>query len=286
MASGPSDLLLDQLLSVAVEAADAGAQVLRRWFRHERLQGHEKTANDFVTQADKESEEAILQVILGHFPEHLILAEESSGEDEPNALDNEPASFQWIIDPLDGTANFLHGLPVFCISIACLYGDQVVAAVIYDPIKDDRFTARRAGGAFWNGKPMSVSESSGLTGAFLATGFPFRAKPALDLYLQLFDSIFQSARGIRRCGAAALDLAFTAAGVFDGFFEFRLSPWDLAAGWLLIEEAGGVVSDLDGGGNILRPGHVLAGGRGTHAALLAAVQEHGIDSRRLGSLEL
>lgn len=283
MPQAADDAYLDRLLRVANEAADAGAEVLRRWFRHDGLAGSEKTKNDFVTQADKESEEAILGVIQGHFPEHRILAEESGEGGSPG---DSPDAYRWIVDPLDGTANFLQGLPVFCISIACCLGERVVAAVIYDPLKDDRFTARRGGGAHWNGRPMSVSELDGLNGAFLATGFPFRAKPALALYLRLFGSTFQHARGIRRCGAAALDLAFTAAGVFDGFFEFRLSPWDLAAGWLLIEEAGGVVTDLEGGGNILYPGHVVAGGSGTHAALLASVERHGISSRVLRDLGL
>ena len=259
---------LDQLLAVALEAADAGAEVLLRWFRHQGLEGEQKQANDFVTQADKESEQAILGVIQGHFPDHRILAEESGR----SGAEADEGGFEWIIDPLDGTSNFLHGLPVFCISIACRHGQNVVAAVIDDPLKQDRFWARRGGGAFWNGRPMSVTPKPGLDGAFLATGFPFRVKAALDLYMGLFQEIFQQARGVRRCGAAALDLAFTAAGVFDGFFEFGLSPWDVAAGLLLIREAGGVVTDLDGGGNILGSGNVLAGGIGVHRGLRRQIE--------------
>ena len=275
---------LDRLLAVAVEAADAGAEVLLRWFRHADLEGGEKELNDFVTQADRESEQAILDVILGHFPSHAVLAEESGVGGGVSGGSADEVGYQWIVDPLDGTANFLHGLPVFCISIACRYGDEIVAAVIDDPLKNDRFTARLGGGAFWNGKAMSVSGLDSAQGAFLATGFPFRAKPALELYLGLFQDVFQQARGIRRCGAAALDLAFTAAGVFDGFFEFRLSPWDLAAGILLVKEAGGTVTDLDGGGNMLDAGNVIAGGSGVHGSLLHMVRDRGLSQATLDGL--
>ena len=277
---GPTDQELDALLAVAVEASDAGAAVLRRWFRHAELRGGEKQRNDFVTQADRESEAAILSVLLGRYPSHRILAEESGA----GGGEGDGDTYEWIVDPLDGTANFLHGLPVFCISIACRRGDEIVAAVIYDPLKQDRFQARQGGGAFWNDRPISVSTHPGSDGAFLATGFPFRAKTALESYLGLFQTVFERAAGIRRCGAAALDLAYTAAGVFDGFFEFRLSPWDVAAGILLIEEAGGTVTDLDGGRNMLRTGNVVAGGPRAQRALLGLVEAQGLSQAVLDGL--
>ncbi len=271
--------ILDQILRVALEASDAGAKVLRRWFRAQNLRVSEKELNDFVTEADRESERAILGVISKNFPDHGILAEESGASGGELS-----EGFQWIVDPLDGTANFLHGLPVFCISIACRWRDQMVVGVIYDPLKDDRFWASKGGGAFWNGQPMSVTGLASLDSAFLATGFPFRAKPALDLYLKLFQDVFERARGIRRCGAAALDLAYTAAGIFDGFFEFRLSPWDVAAGGLLVEEAGGIVTNLDGGRNFLSSGSVLAGGVGVHSALRSQLQALDVTEEKLAEL--
>ncbi len=279
MASTVDPRTLDEILGVAHTACDAGAEVLRKWFRAQDLRASEKELNDFVTQADRESEQAILAVIRDSFPDHRLLAEESgaSGADVSDG-------FQWIVDPLDGTANFLHGLPVFCISVACRFHDQMVVGQILDPLRQERFWATRGGGAFWNGRPMSVTDHGDLSSAFLATGFPFRAKPALDRYVELFKDIFHQARGIRRCGAAALDLAYTAAGVFDGFFEFRLSPWDIAAGALLVEEAGGVVTDLDGGGNFLSSGSVLAAGPGVHAALRSRLSALGMTEQNLVEL--
>ncbi|MEM9592671.1 MAG: inositol monophosphatase family protein [Acidobacteriota bacterium] len=263
-------------LAAAVDAAKAGAEVLRHYFRSADLDVRAKEANDFVTRADHESEERILRVLRGRFPDHRILAEESGRVEALDGRgeggDGGAEAVEWIVDPLDGTSNYLHGLPVFCISIGCRRGENLLAGVVYDPIGDELFTASRGGGAHWNGRPVSVSTGPGLAGAFLATGYPFRARGALDLYLDVFREVFQHAGGVRRCGAAALDLAYTAAGVYDGFFEFRLSPWDLAAGVLLVKEAGGRVSDLDGGEGYFQGGNVVAGGPGVHAELLAAVR--------------
>ena len=189
------------------------------------------------------------------------------------------ADVQWILDPLDGTTNFLQGLPVFSVSIGCREGRDLVAAAVFEPLTGDLFTGTRGGGAHWNGRPMRASSRQGLQGAFLATGYPFRAKAALDLYLAVFREVFLEARAVRRCGSAALDLAYTAAGVYDGFFEFRLSPWDIAAGALLIREAGGVLSDLDGGERYLEYGNLLAGGPGVLAALRAAVRRHASETK-------
>jgi myo-inositol-1(or 4)-monophosphatase len=184
------------------------------------------------------------------------------------------AGHEWLVDPLDGTTNFLQGLPVFCVSVACRYGDQVVAAVVEDPIGGNLFTAALGGGAHWNGRPMSASRQPGLRGAFLATGYPFRSHGTLDVYLATFRDVFLQAKAIRRCGAAALDLAYTAAGVYDGFFEFRLSPWDIGAGVLLVREAGGVVTDVDGGEGFFVSGNVVAGAPPVQRELRQAVAAH------------
>lgn len=257
-----------ELLGAALAAGEAGAAILERYFRSADLQVRTKAKNDFVTQADHESEAAVVGEILRRFPDHRILAEEGS----LNAAGD--AELEWVIDPLDGTTNFLHGLPVWAVSIACRRGDEILAAVILDPCSNNRFTATAGGGAFWNGRRMEVSSRPELDGAFLATGYPFRAKAALDVYLDLFRGIFAHARAIRRCGAAALDLAYVAAGVYDGFFELRLSPWDIAAGALLIREAGGELSDFDGGGRFLASGNVLAGAPGVHRGLLDITRRH------------
>jgi myo-inositol-1(or 4)-monophosphatase len=259
----------EELLTAALAAAEAGARVLSHHFRSATLHVESKGRHDFVTEADRESETAVLAEIRRRFPDHRILAEEGGGAGVGGDSD-----YEWLIDPLDGTTNFLHGLPVFCVSIACRRGSELLAGVVEDPVGGNRFTATRGGGALWNGAPMAVSAQAGLDGAFLATGYPFRALPTLDMYLEIFREVFRQAKAIRRCGSAALDLAYTAAGVYDGFFEFRLSPWDLGAGVLLIEEAGGRVSDLDGGDGYFAGGNLVAGTPGVQRALRAAVSHH------------
>jgi len=264
--------MYDDLLHTAVEGARAGGEVLRRLFRDPSLVADAKGVHDFVSRADRESEAAVVAAIRRRHPDHRIVAEEGglvSAGPRGGGDDHE-----WLVDPLDGTTNFLEGLPVFCVSIACRRGGEIVAGAVLDPLRDDLFTARRGGGAAWNGQPMAVGERPGLDGAFLATGYPFKAKDALDAYLGVFRAALLRAKAIRRCGAAALDLAYVAAGIYDGFFEFRLSAWDLAAGVLLIEEAGGTVSDLDGGRRMLDGGNILAGTPGVHRDLLAVVAEH------------
>ena len=259
----------EDLLDTALAAARAGSEVIRRYFRLDGLEIGRKGKNDFVTQADRESEAAIVDEIHRRHPGHRILAEEGGGADHGQGSEHE-----WLIDPLDGTTNFLQGLPVYCVSIACRRGDELLIAVVDDPEGGNLFTATRGGGAWWNGKRMAVSRQDGLEGSFLATGYPFRALPTLDVYLAIFRDVFRQSKAIRRCGSAALDLAYTAAGVYDGFFEFRLSPWDIGAGILLIEEAGGVVTDLDGGGRSFRSGNVIAGGPTVQRDLLEIVKRH------------
>ncbi|HSF39522.1 MAG TPA: inositol monophosphatase family protein [Thermoanaerobaculia bacterium] len=272
----------EDLLETAIAAARAGAEVVTRYFRDASLEVRRKGENDFVTQADHESEAAILSVIRSRFPDHRILAEEGSGAGDGHG------EYQWLIDPLDGTTNFLQGLPVYCVSIACRRGDELLAAAIEDPEGKNVFTATRGGGAFWNGRRMEASRREGLHGAFLATGYPFRALSTLDCYLDIFRDVFGQAKAIRRCGSAALDLAYTAASVYDGFFEFRLSPWDLGAGILLVREAGGAVSDLDGAHGYFRGGNVVAGGVGVQRELLEMVRVHASEAKldRLNPLEV
>ena len=233
-----------------------------------------KGENDFVTRADRDSEEAVVASIRQRFPDHRILAEEGGERGGTDGHGGGGDAHEWIIDPLDGTTNFLQGLPVWCVSVACRRGDELLAGVVLDPLRDDLYSATRGGGTRWNGKPVQVSRRSGLDGAFLATGYPFKAKPALDAYLAIFRDAFVQARSIRRCGAAALDLAHTAVGIYDGFFEFRLSPWDIGAGVLLVEEAGGRVSDLDGGRTFMAGGNLVAGATGVQRELLAVVSRH------------
>lgn len=256
------------LLQAAVEASEAGARVLRSTFRSADLQVTAKAANDWVSEADRASEAAVTAVLRERFPRHEVLGEEGglSGEGHDG--------YRWLVDPLDGTTNFLRGLPFFCISVACRRGRETVAGVVLDPLRNDLFTAARGGGASWNGRKIKVSGRTGLDGACLATGFPFRAKAALERYLHTFQGAFARAGAIRRCGAAALDLAYTAAGIFDGFWELRLSPWDVAAGALLIEEAGGRVTDLDGGDGYLVGGNVVGGSPAVHGDLLELLGEH------------
>ena len=266
----------EELLRVAIEAARAGGAELRRAFRRADLEVEEKGENDFVTAADRASEAALLAVVRRSFPDHAILAEEAGASGD--------AEWQWIVDPLDGTNNFMQGLPIYCVSVACCHHGRPVAGVVLEPETGDVFTATLGGGAWWNDRRVHASRRDGLAGSFLATGFPFRALVALDPYLAAFREVFQKARAIRRCGAAALDLAHTASGVYDGFFELRLSPWDLAAGVLLVEEAGGRVSDLDGGSGYLASGNVVAGGAAVWGELRHAVALH-VDEAALERLD-
>jgi len=258
----------EELARVAAAAARIGADQLLPRFRDRSLEIEAKAEHDLVSEADRESEAAIVEFLQSRLPDHKILSEEAG------ALGPAEAVHEWIVDPLDGTNNFLQGLPVWGISVACREGADLVAGAIYDPLGDNMFTASRGNGAYWNNEAVRVSAQSGLSGSFLATGYPFKARGAVDTYLQVFRDVFLQARAIRRCGAASLDLAYTAAGVYDGFFEFRLSAWDLAAGAVLIEEAGGRVSDLEGGDDYLTRGNLIAGNPSLHAELLAAVRVH------------
>lgn len=256
------------LIETAITAARAGAAELLPRFRVGDLAVRSKAPNDFVSEADEASERAILAEIGRSFPTHSILSEEEG------VVGGADARHLWIVDPLDGTTNFLQGLPIWGVSVACVRDGEVVAGAILDPLSEQLFSAERGAGARWDGKALRISSRSGLDGAFLATGYPFKAHAALDQYLAAFRAVFGRAKAIRRCGAAVLDLAYTAAGVYDGFFEFRLSPWDLAAGSLLIEEAGGRASDLDGGDRFLIGGNLVAGNPAVQQEMLALIAVH------------
>jgi myo-inositol-1(or 4)-monophosphatase len=255
------------LLAVAMTAAQRGGEVLRRFFgTMEPGQVTEKAQNDFVSTADRESEKVIASYLRAQTPEFGLLAEEAGASGGEGA--------RWVVDPLDGTANFVHSFPHFAVSVALVLDGEVEVGAIYDPMRDELFSAARGGGAWCNGHRLRVSVRRDLTGGFLTTGFPFRVHRMLDVYLRVFHDVFLRVAAIRRPGAAALDLAHTAAGIFDGFFEFCLSPWDIAAGALLVREAGGVVTNLDGTGEIFAHGNVVAATPGVHNELLAVIARH------------
>ena len=240
------------LINIAVRAARKGGDIIMQASdRLDRIRVSEKQAHDFVTNVDQEVEQVLIETIREKFPSHGILAEESG--------DSPGDDFTWIIDPLDGTSNFIHGFPHYAISIALRHKSVIEQAVIYDPIREELFTASRGDGAQLNNRRMRVSTNKNIDGAFLGTGFPFKNKAILDSYLNNFKILFSQAAGIRRAGSAALDLAYVAAGRLDGFWEYGLNIWDIAAGILLIKEAGGIVSDMQGSENYLDSGDIVAG---------------------------
>lgn len=249
-------------LKVAVQATLAGGRVLQRHAgKLKQTQAWMKGPSDWVTDVDHASEKAILRVIRRAFPDHAVKAEES-------APTGGSAGYLWMIDPLDGTSNYMHSFPMYAVSVALARGRQLEVGVIYDPTRRELFTAQRGAGAWLNGRRIRVSPAREFDRAFLATGFPFRAKRLLDPYLESFRRIFSRTGLIRRAGSAALDLAYTACGRLDGFWELSLSAWDMAAGALLIQEAGGRVSDFFGKGTFLSSGHIVAGNRFVHARLV------------------
>jgi myo-inositol-1(or 4)-monophosphatase len=255
------------MLNIAVKAARrAGAIINRASNDVDRLTVRSKRENDYVSEVDHAAEQAIIETLLEAFPKHAILAEESgvSGESE----------YQWVIDPLDGTTNFLHGFPQFCVSIALLHRGQLSQAVIFDPVRNDLYTASRGRGAFLNERRIRVSKRDKLQDALIGTGFPYRDFTHLDAYAAMFRDLVQKTSGLRRPGSAALDLAWLAAGHTDGFFEIGLNSWDIAAGCLLIQEAGGLVSDFAGEENFLASGNVVAGNPKVFVQLLQAITPH------------
>lgn len=249
-------------------ARKAGDVIFRSLNRLESIEVFEKSRHDFVSEVDRQAEAEIISIIQTAYPDHGFLAEESGLI--PGRMDD----YVWTIDPLDGTTNFLHGFPQFCVSIACAYRGRTEHAIIYDPIRQELFTCSRGAGAMLDDRRIRVSKSRGLEGALIGTGFPFRENtPWLDEYLNMLKAVMQATAGVRRPGSAALDLAWLAAGRTDAYFEMGLSPWDTAAGALLIEEAGGRVSRLNGS-EYKDHGDIIAGSPKTYDALLALLQPH------------
>ena len=268
---------MQPMLNIALRAARAaGELIVRSMDRLDSLSVNEKDSKDYVTQVDRAAEKAIVNTLLKAYPDHGILGEEGSSV----AGQGEGADYQWVIDPLDGTTNYIHGIPHFAVSIACKYRGRVEHAVIYDPLLDEEFLASRGRGATLNGRRLRVARRNNLTHAVLATGFPFRdgQMEHVDNYLQMFRTLAEQSAGIRRAGAASLDLAYVAAGRYDGFWEYGLSEWDMAAGALLIQEAGGLISDFSGGHQFLEKGHVVAGSPKCFKAILTSIQPHVPDS--------
>ncbi|BAW79946.1 inositol monophosphatase [Candidatus Nitrosoglobus terrae] len=264
------------LLNIAVRAArSAGNLIVRSLDRVDHLEVTVKGRNDFVSDVDRRAEQEIINIIHKAYPDHQILAEEGTGQAGKKEED-----IVWIIDPLDGTTNFLHSFPQFSISIGIKHRDWLQHAVVYDPLRQELFTASRGNGAHLNDRRIRVSRQKGLEGALLGTGFPFKKHQYLDCYLTTFRALFQYASDIRRPGSAALDLAYVAAGRLDGFWELDLAQWDIAAGVLLIQESGGIVTDFAGGHDFLTTGHVIAGNPAVHKAILQTIQPLIIDDLR------
>lgn len=251
--------------NIAVRAArQAGQVLLRAHNRLDTLRVVEKHARDYVSDADRDAEQAIISTIKKAYPDHSFLAEESGRHGR--------GDYQWVIDPLDGTTNYLHGLPQFAVSIALKHRDQLISAVVYDPMREELFTADRGNGAYLNDRRIRTTALRGLDGALLGTGIPYRDLRFVDAYLGMLKALLRDTAGIRRPGSAALDFAYVAAGRIDGFWEIGLAPWDFAAGALLVREAGGVVSDLSGGDRHFETGNLVAGGLHVHQEIIKKIK--------------
>ncbi len=242
------------MLNIAIRTARQSGDIIRRYAGDvEKLRIQNKDENDFVTEVDRQSEREIITALRRAYPDHAILGEESG------LTGSAGADYQWVIDPLDGTTNFLYSFPHFAVSIALKQRGRLLLGVVYDPIRDEMFSAARGEGAMLNNRRIRVSPRPSMQGALLGTGIPFRPQHNLERYLDTLRVLVPGTAGVRRAGAASLDLAYVACGRFDGYWEFGLQEWDLAAGALIIQEAGGLVADLQGGNEHLSTGNVLAG---------------------------
>ena len=263
------------MLNIAVRAARAAGNVIVRSFeQQDKVEVSSKGLNDFVTNVDKAAEEAIIEIISKAYPKHSIVREECG------VVDAEDYDYQWIIDPLDGTTNFVKGIPHFAVSIALKVKGKLDQAVVFDPIRGELFTASRGKGAQLNGFRIRVKNSKELTGAIVATGFPFKQKFNIDNYLEMFKAMFTKCADMRRAGSAALDLAYVASGRVDGYFELGLKPWDTAAGELLVVEAGGLVTDVSGGLNHAQSGNIVAGSAKVLKEMVADIRPHLTDAMK------
>jgi myo-inositol-1(or 4)-monophosphatase len=255
------------MLTIAVKAARRAGSIINRASQNvDVLTIEHKGVSDFVTEVDRAAEQAIIGVLQEAYPNHAILAEESGAQGE--------SEYEWIIDPLDGTTNFLHGFPQYAVSIALLHKGVLSQAVVYDPVRNDLFTASRGRGAFLNDRRLRVSRRTQLKEALIGTGFPFRDFTHVDAYMGMLRDMMQKTAGVRRPGSAALDLAYTAAGRFDGFWEIGLNAWDIAAGCLLIQEAGGLVGDLQGNETYLQSGNIVGANPKLFSQLLQTIAPH------------
>ena len=258
------------MINVAVKAARAaGAIINRAALDVESVRVSQKQVNDFVTEVDQASEQIIIETLLGAYPGHAIWAEESGRTH--GAQDSE---FVWIIDPLDGTTNFIHGLPIYCVSIALAVRGKIEQAVIYDPSRNDLFTATKGRGSYLNNRRIRVAKRTRLQECLISTGFPFRQSDDFNTYLRMMGDMMQRTAGLRRPGAAALDLAYVAAGFTDGFFETGLRPWDVAAGSLLITEAGGLVGNLSGDSDFLEQHECMAANPRVYGQLVSVLGKY------------
>jgi myo-inositol-1(or 4)-monophosphatase len=257
---------MQALLNTAVKAARQGGDTAMRYVnRVHQLKVQTKSPNEFVTKVDEAAEAAIIETIQERYPEHAFIAEESGATGDSDHV--------WIIDPLDGTTNYIHGFPVFAVSIGLRIRGRLQLGVIYDPNRQEIFTAIRGQGAQLDGRKIRVSGHLGLEGALIGTGFPYRSQDDLPKYLGMLEKVLRKTAGVRRPGAAALDLAWLAAGRIDGFWEYGLQIWDIAAGSLILREAGGLISELEDESDYLESGNVLAGSPKVHDALKALFHE-------------
>jgi myo-inositol-1(or 4)-monophosphatase len=255
------------MLNIAVKAARLAGKIITRSSENlDALTVQHKSLNDLVSEVDRAAEDVIVDTLLKAYPDHSILAEESGAKGQ--------SEYQWIIDPLDGTTNFLHGFPHYAVSIGMLHQGVPTHAVIFDPTRNDLYTASRGSGAFLNDRRLRVSKRDRLIDGLISTGFPFRMFDHVDAYSAMLKDMMQKCAGVRRPGAASLDLAAVAAGRFDGFWEVGLAPWDMAAGILLITEAGGLVGDFEGNDQHMQRGQIVAANPRLFSQILQVIQPH------------
>ncbi|EJN6827972.1 inositol monophosphatase [Vibrio cidicii] len=261
------------MLNIAIRAArKAGNHIAKSLENVEKIESTLKGTNDFVTNVDKEAETIIIDTIKNSYPEHCIIAEENG------TIDGKDKDVQWIIDPLDGTTNFVKGIPHFAVSIAVRIKGKTEVACVYDPMQNELFTAQRGSGAQLNSARIRVKQPKDLQGAVIATGFPFKQKQHSESYFKIMSAMFVEVADFRRAGSAALDLCYVAAGRVDGYFELGLKPWDIAAGELIAREAGAIITDFAGGTEYLKSGNVVASSARGVKSLLKHIRENGNDA--------
>jgi myo-inositol-1(or 4)-monophosphatase len=261
------------MLNVAIKAARRAGNIINRAsLNSERIQVTRKQHNDFVTEIDQAAEAAIIDTLKEAFPDHSFLGEETG--ETPSSSTNQTSNHVWIIDPLDGTTNFIHGFPQYAVSIALAVDGVLQQAVVYDPNRDELFTATRGAGAYVNNRRLRVAGRLKMSEALLGTGFPYREDQNVEEYLEIFAKMTRQCAGLRRPGAASLDLAYVAAGRLDGFFESGLKPWDMAAGILLITESGGLVGNYAGEEGYMQSGEIMAANPRIFGQLVTALRDH------------